>query len=335
MNHLIVGNEQKLLVDYLKLKEKLLRLQNGDDIVKEENEIKSREDIFRNPSSKHHYIPRYFIDGFLDDDRLLFVYDKQHDRIKLNKQGSKGVFFEYDRNSTDFGFERPIALIEEAYSIFDNLAPASIKLLRSNLELSHDIRIELHAHLNTFLVDLYWRNINNDSLWDSLYENASFGVTSPSGVIPLSKDEIREWKQMPFFNQLMRYKMVAAVLEAIQLPEETNKTFTTNTITFPMKQLCIGDMPFLMSRKPTKHADLLNLPAFIPISSTKLYLRNISLKSDVTFRETCMLNAMIIEQSSKMICSGNKMVLDAAIAYYKLAKEDNQFQHYKDCVFNL
>lgn len=49
-------------------------------------------------SSKHHYIPQYYIKGFLDNEHLFYKYDKIRDSFKTGKVGSKGVFFELHRN---------------------------------------------------------------------------------------------------------------------------------------------------------------------------------------------------------------------------------------------
>ena len=325
------NSEDAIFKAYLKLREKLLKINDGTGKADNAQKFAAVDDLSKSKSTNHHYIPKYFTDGFLDDDGLLFVYDKQKDRIKLNKQGSKGVFFAINRNSSDFGLEKPISIMEDAYGVFDNIAPAAIKLLRSNIQLSDNTRIDLHAHLNTLIIDLYWRNINNDQLFDSLYDRASLTLSGVLGSVKLSDEQARPYKDFPLFKQLIRYKMAILTLE---FATKSQNIFTSDIITFPIKHLCIGDMPFLFNGSPKKHSDLLDLPAFIPISATKLYLRNITLKRQMSFRETNMLNALIIEQSSKMICSGNKLVMDAAIDYYRLAKEENLFEHFKNCLFN-
>lgn len=330
-----INNNNSILEAYLKLQKKLSSLQDLDNFLERVRIKTSVQDIVTNKSSAHHYIPKFFIDGFLDDDGLLFVYNKTNDRIKKNKQGSKGVFFEIDRNSTSIGSNISVSWFEDAYSIFDNIIPPAIKLLRSDIDLPESIRIDLHAHLNTFLIDLYWRNVNNDLLFDTIYNNASVTLTDSNGTRLLSNIDANEYKNDPFFKQLMRFKMTISTLNNISTPKSDNDIFTTSTITFPQKQLCIGDSPFLMKELPKKHTDLLNIPAFIPISNTKLYLRNITLKGQLRFHETSMFNALIINQSSNLICCANKMILEAAIAYYKFAKKENLFDYFKQLLFQF
>jgi len=40
------------------------------------------------------------------------------------------------------------------------------------------IALELHGHLNVFIVDIYWRNINTNDLFDKIYSSAQINVAS-------------------------------------------------------------------------------------------------------------------------------------------------------------
>ncbi len=48
-------------------------------------------------SSRHHYIPQFYLKGFYENDSFT-VYDKSIDKFKKNFQISKMVMFERDRN---------------------------------------------------------------------------------------------------------------------------------------------------------------------------------------------------------------------------------------------
>ncbi len=325
--------EYLLLKQYKQLKQKLLNIEISEKNLPHSKAKTAEQLLSQNKSSNHHYIPKFFVDGFIGDDNLMFVYDKINDRIKKNKQGSKGVFFEIDRNSTDIGTDLSVSWIEEAYSVFDNIIPPSIKLLRSNIELDDDLRVELHAHLTTFFINLFWRNINNDNLFDRIVKNASITVTNSHRKRLLSNIEANEYKNEKSFQQLLRFQMTGLTLKS--LTDNNQGIFSTKTITFPQKQLCIGDNPFLLQDVPKKHTDLLNTPAFIPISSTKLYVRNIDPQTQFDFHYTSILNSLIIDQSSKLICFADKTVLEAAIDYYNFAKKENLFDAFKQILFNF
>jgi hypothetical protein len=104
-------------------------------------------------STKHHYLPQYYIDGFLAADGLLDIYDKQRGIIKKDRKGSGRVLFERDRNSADFDLSKPISLFEDAYGVIDNLLPAAIQLLRTDsVNISNEIFTELMANINVFIL---------------------------------------------------------------------------------------------------------------------------------------------------------------------------------------
>jgi len=321
------------LAEYERLREKLKRASEGTLVSKDTSVTYSVEKAIQQSSSKHHYLPQYYIDGFLAVDGLLDIYDKQRDIIKKNRRGSGGVFFERDRNSADFGLSKPISLFEDAYGVIDNLLPAAIKLLRADsVNISNEIFTELMANINVFMIDLFWRNINTDQLFDDMYDNGKMTVTI-SGSRVLSDLETADIKQMPGFKQLTRLQIfIAAMKEA--LSQDPNGVLNGNLVEFPLEQICIGDMPFVFPFMPKTHIGLLQFPAIIPISKSKLYLRNIERKASYDFTDTCMFNALVIEQSSKLICSANSTVLNAAVDYYRFAKENNCFDHYRNKLFS-
>lgn len=290
------------------------------------------ERAIKEASSKHHYLPRYFIDGFLAADGLLDIYDKQRDVIIRDRKGSKGVFFENNRNSVDFGFAKPISLYEDAYSVLDNLLPAAIKLLRADgVDMSNQIFIELMANINVFILDLFWRNINTDKLFDEMYDKGKMTIIVSSSKM-LSNKETDDLKQMPGFKQLTRLQIFQAAMQEA-LNQDPDGIVNGNLIHFPLAQICIGDMPFLFSTIPRTHATLLQLPVIVPISKSKLYFRNVERTKPYDYIDTCMFNALVIEQSSKYVCSANRTTLEAAIDFYRFAKTNDCLKYYSDKLF--
>jgi len=321
-----------LLQEYERLRDKLRKANEGVFLARDSDLNYSIEKAIKQSSTKHHYIPQYYIDGFLAPDGLLDIYDKQRDTIKRERKGSGGVFFEPNRNSTDFGFEKPISLFEEAYGTVDNLLPAAIKLLRSDsVTVSSEIFLELMANVSVFVIDLFWRNINTDQLFDNMYQNGKMVITLSNGDV-LSAEETNTIKQIPGFKQLTRFQLFKPALQEA-LNQDPNGTTFGRLIHFPVEQICIGDMPFVFPFIPKNHTGLVQLPVIVPISKSKIYLRNIERTKPYDFSDTCMLNALIIEQSSKMICSANRTVLEGAIEYYRFAKENDCFEMYRHRLF--
>ncbi|MHB1179300.1 MAG: DUF4238 domain-containing protein, partial [Daejeonella sp.] len=262
------------LTEYERLREKLKKASEGTFTQKDTAQNYTVDKAVAEASSKHHYIPQYYISGFLASDGLLDIYDKQRGVILRERKGTGGVFFEKNRNSADFGFSKPISMFEEAYSVIDNLLPAAIKLLRADaFNINKEIFIELMANLNVFIIDLFWRNINTDQLFNDMYENGKMTITV-SGSKSLSAQETEYLKQMMGFKQLARLQIFKTAMQDA-LNQDPNGIVNGNLVSFPLEQICIGDMPFLFPFMPKTHLNLLQLPVIVPISKSKVYLRNI------------------------------------------------------------
>jgi len=317
---------------YLKLQEKLKSATNDKHRVDPMAAGFDVDEAVRLSSSKHHYIPQYYTEGFLAADRKMDVFDKVREKIQKHRKSPGGVFYEVGRNSTDFGLSKPVSLFEDAYGAIDNLLPAAVKLLRSDPELiSKEIFLELMAQVNILIIDLFWRNINTDQLFEEIYAKHKITVTVNKSNI-LSEEQTEQLKTIPGFKQLTRLSLFQSALhDALEM--EPEGITTGNLIAFEWDQICIGDMPFLFLFPPYDHYSLNRVPAIIPISKSKIYLRNIERTRSFDFSDTCILNALIIQQSSKMICSANPTVLKAAIESYEFARKNNCFEEYSNKLF--
>lgn len=286
----------------------------------------SLEEELAKSSSRHHYIPKYFIDGFLNQKQELWVYDKKQGKIQNKTRPSKSIFFEEHRNSVDLGFKKPLSIFEDAYSVMDNILPPAIRILRGDAAFSPEMFTELTAHLNVFITDLFWRNINTDELFNRLYQNGPITIKDDTGNV-YTQTAVENLKKVPGFQQLVRLSM-----REIALRDFTRKPaegfYTSDLFVFPNAPVCVGDMPFLFKQKPKQHIDLINLPAFIPISKSKIFMR--SIKNEELFRvnDLHILNALIIEQSTKYICAADRETLSIAIEYYNKAREKKLFADY-------
>ncbi len=282
-------------------------------------------------SHRHHYIPQYFIDGFTNEEHLLWVYDKKKDTILKKPRPSKSLFYEEYRNSVDFGAEQPQPIFEEGYCVLDNLLPAAVRLLISETNIDNDIFKEIVAHLNVLVIDLFWRNINTDFYFDLLLKYSMLTITVHNQK--LTKQDIKHLQDQPGFKQVVRMNMAKTALKHATQKDQ-DKQFTAELIVFPVDQLCLGDMPFLFKSAPIEDNDLVNLPALIPVSSRKLLIRNVKQPKAFTLKETQYLNAILIDESSKYICGANKDILASAVNIYKNISSLNMLDEVKKMIFS-
>jgi len=320
----MLSDFEKDLISYQKLQERLIAIAQGLHTVKPR--------LINNPSQAHHYIPRHFIDGFLNEKKMLWRYDKVKDKIVKNQQGPKGVFFEFNRNSVQID-DKFYPIFEHYHSIVDSITPFALKLLRCDGQLLTDSLIsDLYEYLALLIVDLYWRNPNTDALFDRMYNSQSIYVKDSEQS--LTPEEIAHVRTFPETKQQVRINLA---LESIRKTQEylLNNVVKHGMVRFSSAQLCLGDVPYIMRKTPNEHIDLIRMPMFLPISSNKLYVRN--LKPDFAWDlvDRAMLNALVIEQSSSMVVCAEKPVLELAIKTHKIAKSQSLFIPFKAKLFGL
>ncbi|MBV2228462.1 MAG: DUF4238 domain-containing protein [Sphingobacterium mizutaii] len=286
------------------------------------------EELIRLSSKNHHYIPRYYINGFLGNDKEMFVYDKYRDQIRNKKSGSRGVFFEENRNSLQLADNRFISLFEEIYCLLDDTLPATIKVLTSDAdELTEQLQRDLISSMNIFIVDLFLRNKNNDAFYDEKFSSARVQVLNSH--LNHTTEEI---KSVPGVKQLFRAHLFITYLEEF-LRGDPNQITQFQLLQFPFEQVCIGDNPILFLRKEKELIDLNHTPLILPICKTKIYLRNVQRKRPFGYEHVAILNALIIDQSSHLICCSNRKALEDAVKTYKHMQKGNLFDMFRASLF--
>lgn len=94
----------------------------------------------------------------------------------------------------------------------------------------------------------------------------------------------------------------------------------------------IGDNPIVFNAFPDNMEQLYQSSYFFPVSSKKLYLKNVNPHLVLT-HYPIWLNALIIEQSKKYICSNDLELLKRSIEKYKELKDYGTLQNIRDALF--
>ena len=119
-------------------------------------------------SSRHHYIPRFLIKNFADNNNMLWVYNKEQNRIVKTQQSPKAIFFEWDRNLFDVN-GMPADNIEKMYADIDDMLSKTLnKILSTHLMTGRELTLMI------FLVGLMkWRIPKADILFRELTRNTN------------------------------------------------------------------------------------------------------------------------------------------------------------------
>jgi hypothetical protein len=117
------------------------------------------------PSKKHHYLPRYYLKGFTDNDGGFFVYDKHTGKIFSTSPDA--AFFENDLNTVELPNGKQSDFLEDLYTEIENKCWNSLDSIRDSTSHSSIESLD-KMNLFLFLQFLYWRLPSNNSMADKL-----------------------------------------------------------------------------------------------------------------------------------------------------------------------
>ena len=130
------------------------------------------------PSSvKHHYIPRFYLAGFTDENNTFFIYDKKTEKIW--KSTPENSFFENHRNTGEMQNQKTKEIFksdepEKALSMLDGrVAPVIAALNKSNPE-ENALTPERLYLLRRFIFSIFWRSPVNDKVRNEIIAKATF-----------------------------------------------------------------------------------------------------------------------------------------------------------------
>jgi|GEM_PF-3530852 len=149
-------------------------------------------------SKKHHYIPRFYLKGFTDNNDMFYRYDKLTDHIKY--VGRKGVFFEENINTgaiqnPETGEMHLWSLPEVVFGVMDTKLANPLEILR-NTDASTNIManptvVDIVKHLIYFL---FWRNpINRDHLDKVIDKNTLEDIGF--GFLDWEENRLVDWEE--------------------------------------------------------------------------------------------------------------------------------------------
>ena len=109
-------------------------------------------------SKRHHYIPKFLIKEFTDEQGLLYIYDKIKDKFLTNKRSPKSIFFENDRNTIVYDESKKTSLIEDDFFMeLDNISAKIITIFQKEKNNKELLNVDNLALLDFFIINLFWR----------------------------------------------------------------------------------------------------------------------------------------------------------------------------------
>lgn len=194
-------------------------------------------------SRRHHYIPRFLIDNFADIDNKVWVYNKEKGEILKNKQSSKSIFFEMDRNNFDVN-GKTSDNIELMYSEVDNLLSKNLdKVLSTYAMTGRELTLLI------LLVTLTkWRIPASDEKFiknykDILIEQLGLKIRPVDKGMKANEEDIKRIKEMEIVKEVNRLLLsIQPLIREDNLDEIHKNCFIVSDDEFPS---LLGDVPII------------------------------------------------------------------------------------------
>ena len=295
----------------------------------------------QNPSKKHHYLPRYYLNGFTDNEGGFFVYDKSSD--KIHSTNPDDAFFENDLNTVKFLDGSTSDFLEDLYTEVENQSwPSLDRINNSTKNTSIDPLDKMNLYL--FLLYLHWRLPSNIKFTEAMSEEFFrgentfdyFKIESKTGnFVPI--DVIEKIKGL---SALKRSAKVLVPLAPFFKDKNWSKNLENWRFIYPQDKkiwYMVGDNP-IITRGYNDHDPISCLKEFIfPVSG------NVLLVSGDTYdgkmlppKFTVQYNLAIIERAQRFVACQRKDFLEALIDLYKLhgqyKKEDGIIMELFDAI---
>ncbi|NEN24630.1 DUF4238 domain-containing protein [Cryomorpha ignava] len=274
-------------------------------------------------SSRHHYIPKFLLNGFTNSDGKLFVFDKLKNRV-LNKPVSpKWIFFERDRNTIEINQILESSIIEDLlFSNVDNLTSKVVRYYQQEAIEKLDFNSKNTAEFEFFLINLFWRTPMTDHAAGDIMDRS---VIKTKGIDP---EKIRN---DPAYRKIYRAALFKHHIdEIIKSGKNINKLITIHQSSNEI--YLIGDNPILFRRTPHLFSEFAEIDYLIAVSSQRLYSHTCrSLKN--TLNNPRAYNASVIDQSERYVACADRDFLKECVQIHDEVTKDGLNSSVKELAF--
>lgn len=263
-------------------------------------------------SSRHHYIPQFLINGFVNSNGLLYIYDKQKDKILHKQRPPKSIFYENDRNTLELDENTKTSIIEDLlYKEIDDRSSKVVKLYQTSELSKVDFNIEDNSTFLFFLISLFWRIPKTDYAANNLIDRSE--ITTESGDPEILRND-------PTFRKINRAGLFKHhISEMKNFGEKGTKWLNIHQNENPV--YVIGDYPILFKKQPSLFSAFNDTDILVAVSSTRIYSSTIEPLNNFSERNSFRYNACIIDQSVNYVACGDIKILEYSILLYKKLKE--------------
>lgn len=272
-------------------------------------------------SRKHHYVPQFYLRGFLDDNGHFFLLDKITG--KISKTNTRDVFFEKDRNTTTGPKGEKSDWMEKIYSNVENdVAPVFDRIItqKHNVELSHRDKLLLSLHVAT----LYWRLPTSDNISDEIrnekgFDSVPFDLFHRDGT---TADSAERKKILSDENMRRAYRLLLT-FTPFSNRDYVNQVFNCKILFNDPGYFLICDNP-IIKKSEAKNSDLLD-EFIVPLSKECILINNkVLLPKKIPDELFIQMGIAILDQANRFICGHDELFLEKIVEHYKVYEKFNK-----------
>lgn len=297
--------------------------------------MNNKKTMNESDSKKHHYLPRFYLKGFTDNENEFYVFDKVKEEIRKGKPDNS--FYEKYRN-TAYGKDKGAKsnVLEEIYARYDSRASGVFTEVR-NSKLNDPVLTPYNLTiLRLFIINLFWRIPSHDKLLDHLintnsFKELGFQFVNKSSGKPVEKSIEEDLKQIEAWR-----KMYRVIVPHLSSRKEFQKTNYDNwkLMYRPQEYNITGDNPIVLYA--FEDFSSLNEELLFPISKN-IVLCNTKKKIPASLppKFNVLTDLLILLNSKRFICCSDKTYLELIVnKFYTEVKGKGIRRHILDCIFD-
>jgi hypothetical protein len=274
-----------------------------------------------NLSWRHHYIPQFYLKGFVNRNKTLAIYDKKADLIKGGEYSTKTHFFEKDRNTLLLNGEKNDFIETILYKQIDD----DISNLFKNI-INKDLNFLTPENLFTlkmFISFLYWRIPANDKLINHFIDNYDFNelgfkIINKETKESANQELIEKFKTNPAFRRMYSFILPYSTFKMNYLEEDENRWKSIANDNEGLQLTC--DNPVITLLKDRFYEKDQKL--IFPVTSQKMVFYGQTSKSGKLPREFYLqADLAMFHVADRYVCGPDKSYLEDLLELYRIQKD--------------
>lgn len=263
-------------------------------------------------TKRHHYLPQFYIKGFVNSDNKIHVFDKVEKCFKKHEFSTQQIFFEWNRNTLLINGEKD-DFIEKFYGKFENIiAPTYNKIKNQSYRINYNPKDIFNLLLLVSLT--HWRLPINDE------EAKKFVMSTPSKKLFIkiinkeTEKEVREefYEELKTRNGFIEmYKLSKSFIDFGNL--DMNKNFDNWKIygaATDVQLHILGDNPIVFKQQP-ENKNILETELIFPLSKgITLYHNKGKVIYELKPEDRVKVDVMVFLQSQRFVVGPNREYLN-------------------------